>query len=266
MGRSYRDNDFSDRDEQLNGDFFYDAEAISDVEDAVASELPLSVSGNEKEKPEDTEEIDTPRRLQREVGLSEAKEVFFREEPQIEFDEEFGSKRYDQDSPKWLKAFYECVGLARGFRRTEFSRIMLLCYERRGSAGVMVSSLPTKLDASIDVELCAARALSDSPALHKLFVDCYLDDAISEDSLSVEHRSTITERVGRKMIQRGIYPLGGYYTQRVSAEAIKREVEKMEAAEQRELRNEAQRKRRAALTERASLKQKRTITTLKAAA
>jgi hypothetical protein len=293
MGRSYRDADFSDRDEQLNGDFFFEADAVPMMEDTPFSQMELpgeapseqfisakfddegfvreinddapakkaasvtSATWDKKHKPGSEE---------REVPLADARELFFRHEPAIELDDEFGSKRYDQDSPRWLKAFYECVGLARGLRRTEVSRIMLLRYERRGSAGIMVSSLPTNLEASIDVELAARAALSDLPALHKLFVDCYLDGTIPEDRLSVEHRSTITERVGRKLIQRGIYPCGRYFSQRVSVEAIRKEVEKMEAAERRELHNETQRKRRAAVRESPALKQKRTITTLKAAA
>src|SRR5467141_1230862 len=57
MGRSYCDNDFSDREVQMNPDFYGDAEAIS-VDDTAASALPISVSG--KEKQEATEEIEAP--------------------------------------------------------------------------------------------------------------------------------------------------------------------------------------------------------------
>src|SRR5258706_201249 len=57
MGRSYSGIDWAERDEQLQPDFFSDAEAIS-VDDTAASALPISVSG--KEKQEATEELEAP--------------------------------------------------------------------------------------------------------------------------------------------------------------------------------------------------------------
>jgi hypothetical protein len=245
MGKSFRDNDWSDRDAQLTPDFFSEAEPVY---------LPEITTSEIRETEETLDEETQKVTVYREVPICEANEVFVRREPAIEFDHDFGS--YGQDSPKWLKAFYDCVVLARGMRRTEVSRIALLRYERRGSAGIMLSSLPTNLEASIDVELCAKRALSDLPAHHALFVACYLDGTLAEDSIPLEHRTMIVGRVGKKLIERGIYPLSRYFNQRVSVYTIQQEFSEMNKEEDlnllnaqeeltRELRNKRRRAKRA---------------------
>jgi hypothetical protein len=257
MGRSYRDADFSDMSEQLTPEFYDNAEAIADVEDVPASHLTLSDEARAEEIvdvrfdgdgfAEEVSEEDSDEEVK---TAAKAKPV--EEEPL----EPMPLMDSASAATGWGSAFTEIHSRAQSLGNK--SKVTAIRYANCGR-DKKVSSLPSVVDLLADIQIVARRSLS--PDLYKIWLAIYYEGyGENERRLPLETRMHIQERCGTGWIRAGLLPFGKYWHRRTSTKDIQKNVAAMEADAKRVPSREYQKKRRA------SLKQKRTITTLKTTA
>jgi hypothetical protein len=211
MGKSFKDNDWADLQEQLNPEFF-DAPVPVFVEDATASEIPISVSVTGKE--EATEEQTVAVRFTSE-GFAE--EVYLEEEPRHTSLLEAMPLPLKQGVSEAGGCFAEVMARVQEMNST--SKLAAIRYEARG-VGLKVSSLPSAMDFVADVQIVARKAMS--PALYLLFKEIYFDGYGKNASRIPEKLQTaIIQKCGLAWKKSGIHPWGTYWTKRVNLEQIK---------------------------------------------
>jgi len=210
VGKSFRDNDWVDRDEQLNPDFF-DASAPVFVEDTTASEIPISVSETGDEA---FSEPTVPVRFsydgyaQEDSGEDEPRQAGGLLEP-ITLPNGMGAT--DAGS-----AFAETISRVQEMNST--SKLAAIRYEARG-VGLKVSSLPSAMDFTADVCVVARKAMS--PALFALFQEIYFDGyGQNAGSIHVAVQILIQQKAVLAFRKAGLFPFGDYWKKRVTLETI----------------------------------------------
>lgn len=211
MGNTWKDNDFADLQEQMNPDF-YDAPMPVFVEDATASEIPISVSVTGKE------EISEPIVSVRFTSEGFAEEVYLEDElatnpgllEPMKLPQGMGAT--DAGS-----AFAETLSRVQEMNST--SKLAAIRYEARG-VGLKVSSLPSAIDFLADVCVVARKAMS--PALYMLFREIYFDGyGKNASSIHVAVQVLIQQKAGLAFRKAGLFPFGDYWKRRVTLESIK---------------------------------------------
>jgi len=204
VGKSYRDIDFVDRDEQLHGDFFTNAEAI-DVANIPSSELDTSDEeqseqlvevrfdgdGFVEEVANDDTDGPKPRRIKE--AVSEPLELM----PQPH---ELGVTQAGQD-------FAEVISRVAEFY--EVSKLNTCRWEHHGT-GKKISCKASVVDYLADVQIVARRVLS--PELYKLFREVYFENYGNEaDGLSLTARLKIQQRCSAGWKLAGLIPFADYW-------------------------------------------------------
>src|SRR5882762_6835364 len=238
MGRSYCDNDFSDREVQMNPDFYGDAAAIS-VDDTAASALPISVSG--KEKQEATEEIEAPTVAVRFDGDGFAVEVDDEAESAAEEPVEAMPLPHKIGVTEWGSAFAEVHSRARNLEN--HSKVTAIRYIQSGS-DKKISCLPSTVDFLADVQIVARKVLS--PALYRVWQEIYWQ-GFGENAYRVPEsvQELIQRRCGTAWKKAGLLPFHVYWHIRTKPEklcAVSFEI----VPDAREARNKRRRDRHAA--------------------
>jgi hypothetical protein len=199
MGKTY--NDFSDLQEQLEPDFFSDAEAVT-LEENATSQLELS-----------DEEIAEPTVAVRFDSEGFAEEERPEEPHQASWLEPLPTKFGATD---WGSAFAETLARVQEINST--SKLTAIRYEARG-VGMKVSSLPSAMDFVADVCVVARKAMS--PALFALFQEIYFDGyGQNASSIHVAVQILIQQKAGLAFRKAGLFPFGDYWKRRVKLEQI----------------------------------------------
>ncbi len=207
MGKSFKDNNWADRDAQLAPDFFSDAEAVT-LEENPTSQLELYDEAIAEPLVSVKFDVD---------GLAHEEELPDEEEPRhaggllepLTLPQEMGAT--DAGS-----AFAET--LARVQEMNSTSKLAAIRYEARG-VGLKVSSLPSAIDFVADVCVVARKAMS--PALYALFKEIYFDGyGKSASSIPVAIQVLIQKKAGLAFRKAGVYPFSDYWKRRVILELV----------------------------------------------
>jgi len=235
MGKSFKDNDWADRDEQLNPDFF-DASAPVFVEETAASELSISVSETRKE--EVTEEQTVSVRF---TSEGYAEEVSEDDEPrQTDLLEPMLLPRKVAAS-EWGSAFAEIH--ARVENLGTHSKVTATRYIQSGSTK-KISCLPSVVDFLADVQIVARKVLS--PTLYRVWQKVYYEGfGKSADRVPESVQMAIQLRCGTAWKKAGLLPFRKYW--KVRTESHKLCAASLElVADVGSARNKRRRERRAA--------------------
>jgi hypothetical protein len=231
VGNTWKDNDFSERDAQLEPDFYANAEAIT-FEEVPTSQMELS-----------DEEIAAPL-----VSIKFDGDGLAYEEEELPDEQE---PRQDRGLLEPLKlpqgmgatdagsAFAET--LARVQEMNSTSKLAAIRYEALG-VGLKVSSLPSAIDFVADVCVVAKKAMS--PALYALFREIYFDGyGENASSIHVAVQVLIQQKAGLAFRKAGLFPFGDYWKRRVDLHKIK-EVTLIDLDEERKEKQKAARNRK----------------------
>jgi hypothetical protein len=210
MGRSYRGIDWVDRDEQLQPEFFSEATPIF-LEETAASELHISVSGNETQGA--TEEIEAPSVAVRFDCDGFAEEVDDEQAQEAEPLEPMPGK---VGASEWGSAFAEIH--TRAHNLENHSKVTAIRYIQSGSTK-KVSCLPSTVDFLADVQIVARKVLS--PALYKLWKKVYYEDfGKNADRLPESVQMAIQQRCGTAWKIAGLLPFHAYWHIRTKPEKL----------------------------------------------
>ena len=207
MGKSFKDKDWADRDEQLNPEFF-DASTTVFVEETAISDLPFSISGNEKqEKEEVTEEIEAPTVAVRFDGEGFAEPVDDEAEAVETGPLEAMPLPYKMGVTAWGSAFSEVH--TRAHNLENHSKVTAIRYIQSGSSK-KVSCLPSVCDFLADVQIVARKVLS--PTLYRLWKKVYYEDfGKNADRLPESVQMAIQQRCGVAWKKAGLLPFHLYW-------------------------------------------------------
>jgi|SRR6266851_4835925 len=230
---------FLDRDEQLQGDFFSTAEAISDVADTQPSQFDLddeehsgptvtvrfNSEGFAEEVSDDTTDgTKTGKRVKEAAS-----------EPPLEpmpLPGKLGVTQFGQD-------FAEIHARAQELR--EVSKLSTCRWQHHGT-GKKISNAPCVMDFLADVQITARRVLS--PALYKIWHETYYEGVgENSDDLPVATQVTIMQRCSAAWKTAGILPWVSYWHQPTPENKLGTAVDLLEAIEE-EQRISARKQRR----------------------
>jgi len=205
VGNTWRDNDFADRAEQLEPDFFSDCHAVT-LEENSASGIALS-----------DEEIAEPT-----VSVTFDGDGLAHEEEPEEPRSQAGGLLEPMTLPNGMgatdagSAFSETLARVQEFQST--SKLTAIRYEARG-VSLKVSSLPSGIDFIADVCVVARKAMS--PALFALFQEIYFDAyGQNASSIHVAVQILIQQKAGLAFRKAGLFPFGDYWKKRVTLDKI----------------------------------------------
>jgi hypothetical protein len=170
VGKSYRDMDFLDRDEQINTEFFSDAEAISTeevVRVAEVAENDLELSDEETNQETVSVRFDADGFAYASSDSDEPKprraKPTYSEPLELIPSKRAGLSQYGQD-------FAEVITRSQEFG--EVSRINVIRWAHHGD-GRRVSEKPSPCDFLCDVQIVARKVLS--PTLYKIWKEIYFE-------------------------------------------------------------------------------------------
>jgi hypothetical protein len=204
MGKSFRDNDWSDRDAQLTPEFFSDTQAVT-VADTPYSQLDLS----DEEQSEPT----VPVRFDAD-GIAE--QVFDEEEAKPAEPLEAMPLSRKVGVTEWGSAFAEIH--TRAHNLENHSKVTAIRYIQSGSTK-KVSCLPSTVDFLADVQIVARKVLS--PALYHVWQEIYWQ-GFGENAHRVPEsvQELIQRRCGTAWKKAGLLPFHAYWHIRTKPEKL----------------------------------------------
>jgi len=216
MGKSFKDKDWADRDEQLNPEFF-DASTTVFVEETAISDLPFSISGNEKqEKEEVTEEIQAPTVAVRFDGEGFAEPIDDEAEAVEPEPLEAMPLPYKMGVTAWGSAFSEVH--TRAHNLENHTKVTAIRYIQSGGSK-KVSCLPSTVDFLADVQIVARKVLS--PALYRVWHEIYYEGfGKNADRLPESVQIAIQQRCGVAWKKAGLLPFYSYWHIRTKPEKL----------------------------------------------